>query len=192
MPTIPATFPIIDLADLRLGQVITADTYTRLVQRAHWLWAVHRARVNGWHWDYQATSTSDSANSIDDQPDPEDYSCIMTPQRVLSGDVVRVGVKAFIRDAEITVDIWRMEPGLDPENALAADSFTITNSAANSWQWIANTVDIDISDITVSGALVPILLKFSITSTDFTDPARAKSIVPFEAGIGDLADSDLP
>lgn len=191
MPTIPSTFPIIDLADLRLGQVITADTYTRLVQRAHWLWAVHRARVNGWHWDYEANAQGDNTNSLDDQPDMEDYNCVMTPQRVLSGDVVRVGVKAFIWNAEIDVDIWRMEPGLDPENALATYSFAIENDTVDTWQWITGTVDIDISDITVSGELVPILIKITPTS-ETVDGARCKSVVPFEAGIGDLTDSDLP
>lgn len=187
--TLPTTFPTLDLNRFNVGQPIRSADYTSMVERMHFLWSAHRGRATGWNWDYQATAAGDLTNSIAGEPEIEDYQPILVPTRPIAGNDVKVGYRAFLYEARIEANIYRLEAS--PGIPVLIHSTSSVENIDNSWKWEETTVDLPLSDITVSGDLVPIIFEFSVVAP-VAFPPRIKRIQPFEAGVFDLAASDIP
>lgn len=187
--TLPTSFPALDLNRLHVGEPVRAADYTTMVERMHHLWACHRGRSTGWNWDYLATSAGDLTNSIAGEPEIEDYQPILMASRPISGSEIRVGFRAFLYEARINANIYRLEP--TPGIPVLIDSTAHVENADAKWKWLDNSVDIKLSDITVGGELVPIIFEFAVVAP-VAFPPRIKRIQPFEAGVFDLAASNIP
>lgn len=186
--TLPTIFPPLELNRFNVGESIRSADYTTMVERMHYLWACHRGRCTGWEWDYVATSRLDWSNSIAGAPEIEHYQPVLLASRPLSGSVVRVGFRVFCLAAHVHANIYSLTPGAGAPILIGTASVQNPDS---SWRWVETTVDLDVSDITVSGEVVPILFKFS-PSPRLTILPRIKRIQPFEAGVFDLSSSDIP
>lgn len=186
--TLPTTFPPLELNRFNVGESIRSADYTTMVERMHYLWACHRGRCTGWEWDYESKSWPNLRNSIAGEPEIEHYQPVLLASRPLSGSVVRVGFRAFCRRTEVHANIYSLTPGAGAPTLIET---AFVQNFTDTWRWVETTVDLDVSDITVSGEVVPILFKFYPSVPRRNVPA-IKRIQPFEAGVFDLSVSDIP
>lgn len=180
---LPETFPFLALNRFQVGQPIRASDYSTMVERSHYLWAIHRGRCTGWNWIYDAVAFNDLTNDAAGQPEIEDYQPVLLANRVTESNQIQVGVRAFLRFAQINVTVYRLAEGQTAPTQVA--TFSVTNDSGD-WDWAQTSVNINAASVTVSGEIVPLLFTFSVAAPTIDAP-QIRRIQPYEAGILDLA-----